>query len=67
MNQEIAAILSNALLTPEEVGVVLRCNRNTLYNLIHAKEIPSVKFGAKYRVPAAWLKSVLGLTTEVAA
>jgi excisionase family DNA binding protein len=61
MSEEIAAILSNALLTPMEVGRVLRCNRNSLYKLIKSQEIPSMRFGDSIRVPASWLRAKLQL------
>jgi excisionase family DNA binding protein len=43
---------SNAkFLTVAEVAQVMRVSKMTVYRLVHAGEMPAVRFGRSYRVP----------------
>ncbi len=43
--------------TTWEVASILRWDRQTVRTAIRLGEIPSVKAGAHYRVPVAWLRA----------
>jgi excisionase family DNA binding protein len=43
------------LLTPEEAARALRLGRTTIYALMRANELPSVRVGAARRIPRAAL------------
>lgn len=38
-------------LTVAEVAVAMRVSKMTVYRLVHAGELPAVRFGRSYRVP----------------
>ncbi|MFJ6418633.1 helix-turn-helix domain-containing protein [Paeniglutamicibacter sp. NPDC091659] len=38
-------------LTVSEVAVSMRVSKMTVYRLVHAGELPAVRFGRSYRVP----------------
>ena len=40
-----------SFLTPEEVGEIFRLGRTTVYALLKARKIPSVRFGRQVRIP----------------
>ena len=39
------------ILTPDDVKKILNIGRNKVYELLADKTIPSLRFGAKYRIP----------------
>jgi excisionase family DNA binding protein len=43
------------LATPEQAQAFLQISRNTTYEVIHSREIPSVRFGRLIRIPKAAL------------
>ncbi|WEO77698.1 helix-turn-helix domain-containing protein [Cryobacterium sp. SO2] len=46
-------------LTVAEVALLMRVSRMTVYRLVHAGELPAVRFGRSFRVPeAAVLKAI---------
>lgn len=46
-------------LTVAEVAALMRVSRMTVYRLVHAGELPAVRFGRSFRVPeAAVLKAI---------
>lgn len=47
-------------LTVAEVALAMRVSKMTVYRLVHAGELPAVRFGRSYRVPAAAVKEYLG-------
>ena len=47
-------------LSVDEVARVLRMNRNTIYLAVQRGQIPSIRFGRKIRIPAAWLELEAG-------
>ncbi|MGI6878696.1 helix-turn-helix domain-containing protein [Microbacterium sp. gxy059] len=40
-------------LTVAEVADLMRVSKMTVYRLVHAGELPAVRFGRSYRVPAS--------------
>ena len=38
-------------LTVAEVAEIMRVSKMTVYRLVHAGELPAVRFGRSYRVP----------------
>ena len=40
-------------LTVAEVALVMRVSRMTVYRLVHAGQLPAVRFGRSFRVPEA--------------
>jgi len=38
-------------LTVAEVAQIMRVSKMTVYRLVHAGELPAVRFGRSYRVP----------------
>lgn len=47
--------------TTTECAAVLRYDVRTLRKAIEAGEVPAVKAGSTYRIPAAWLRQQAGL------
>ena len=46
-------------LTVAEVAAVMRVSRMTVYRLVHAGELPAIRFGRSFRVPeSAVLKAI---------
>ena len=39
-------------LTVQEVAELMRVSKMTIYRMVHAGELPAVRFGRSYRVPA---------------
>lgn len=46
-------------LTVAEVADVMRVSKMTVYRLVHAGELPAVRFGRSYRVPQSAVKAYL--------
>lgn len=46
-------------LTVAEVAELMRVSKMTVYRLIHAGELPAVRFGRSYRVPEAAVTEAL--------
>ena len=57
-------------LTVAEVAAVMRVSKMTVYRLVHAGELPAVRFGRSYRVPeqavTEALSRPLGLSGPIA-
>lgn len=55
-------------LTVQEVAGLMRVSTMTVYRMVHAGEMPAVRFGRSYRVPQnaveAYLKSAVVEQTE---
>lgn len=51
-----------AFLSCVEVARILRVHRQTVYRAIEAGEIPAVRVGKAFRIPASWLHTA-GLKT----
>lgn len=46
-------------MTVTEVAEMMRVSRMTVYRMIHAGELPAVRFGRSYRVPEAAVEQIL--------
>lgn len=46
-------------LTVAEVALAMRVSNMTVYRLVHAGELPAVRFGRSYRVPARAVEEYL--------
>lgn len=52
--------------TVTEVAEMMRLSRMTVYRMIHAGELPAVRFGRSYRVPESAVEQILQTgTTDV--
>jgi len=49
---DVARIDSSNLLTVAEVATRMRVSKMTVYRMIHAGEMPALRFGRSFRVPA---------------
>ena len=54
------------VLTPQEVANRLQMARSTIYRLIQRREIPAVRVGGQYRIPADALERRLAVPDESA-
>jgi excisionase family DNA binding protein len=53
-------------MTVTEVAEMMRVSRMTVYRMIHAGELPAVRFGRSYRVPESAVEEILQTgTTDV--
>ncbi|MBD7956084.1 helix-turn-helix domain-containing protein [Microbacterium sp. Sa4CUA7] len=46
-------------LTVAEVADLMRVSKMTVYRLVHAGELPAVRFGRSYRVPESAVRDAL--------
>ncbi|NHI16350.1 helix-turn-helix domain-containing protein [Microbacterium excoecariae] len=46
-------------LTVAEVADIMRVSKMTVYRLVHAGELPAVRFGRSYRVPESAVTEML--------
>lgn len=46
-------------LTVQEVASLIRVSNMTVYRMVHAGELPAVRFGRSYRVPQNAVESLL--------
>nr|WP_208392171.1 helix-turn-helix domain-containing protein [Auritidibacter ignavus] len=46
-------------MTVTEVAEMMRVSRMTVYRMIHAGELPAVRFGRSYRVPENAVEQIL--------
>ena len=46
-------------LTVAEVALAMRVSKMTVYRLVHGGDLPAVRFGRSYRVPAQAVKEYL--------
>ena len=59
--EECERILSQPTTTIPKAGAVLGMARNASYDAARRGEIPTLKFGCRYRVSTARLRQMLGL------
>ncbi len=52
-----------AFLTVAEVADAMRVSRMTVYRLVHSGEMPAIRVGKSYRVPASALEQYLEQAT----
>jgi excisionase family DNA binding protein len=48
-------------LTVQEVADMMRVSTMTVYRLVHAGELPAVRFGRSYRIPESAVAGVVGI------
>lgn len=53
--------------TVAEVAELTRVSRMTVYRMVHAGELPAVRFGSSYRVPKTAIDVMLGVEDDDAA
>ena len=53
--------------TVAEVAELTRVSRMTVYRMVHAGELPAVRFGSSYRVPKTAIDAMLGEEDDDAA
>lgn len=46
-------------LTVAEVAELMRVSKMTVYRLVHAGELPAIRFGRSYRVPESAVAEVM--------
>lgn len=51
-------------LTVSEVAELMRVSRMTVYRMIHAGELPAVRFGRSFRVPESAVSQAIETATE---
>ena len=56
----MAESFANATVT--EVADMMRVSRMTVYRMIHAGELPAVRFGRSYRVPQEAVQAIVSDT-----
>lgn len=59
--------LSNVrFLTVQEVADMMRVSNMTVYRLVHAGELPAIRFGRSYRIPESAVAGVIGISDSEA-
>ncbi len=59
----MAESFANAkFMTVTEVADMMRVSRMTVYRMIHAGELPAVRFGRSYRVPQEAVQAIVSDT-----
>ncbi|HHW50100.1 MAG TPA: helix-turn-helix domain-containing protein [Pseudoclavibacter sp.] len=56
MTQDVREV---KFLTVAEVADMLRVSRMTVYRMVHAGELPAIRFGRSFRVPESALAQVI--------
>lgn len=46
-------------LTVAEVAAMMRVSRMTVYRMVHAGDLPAIRFGKSFRVPESAVEAVL--------
>lgn len=65
---DAGSLADTRFMTVHEVAEMMRVSRMTVYRMIHAGDLPAVRFGRSYRVPESAVEQVLQVgTTEVRA
>ena len=58
-NDNMAELPDVRFLTVAEVAEIMRVSKMTVYRLVHAGELPAVRFGRSYRVPESAVTAAL--------
>jgi len=53
------SLADTRFMTVTEVAEMMRVSRMTVYRMIHAGEVPAVRFGRSYRVPESAVQQIL--------
>jgi excisionase family DNA binding protein len=54
-------------LTVAEVAEMMRVSRMTVYRMVHAGELPAIRFGRSFRVPESAVAHVVSMPVVVVA
>jgi excisionase family DNA binding protein len=57
----MSAVPDVRFLTVAEVAELMRVSKMTVYRLVHAGELPAIRFGRSYRVPESAVAAALQL------
>jgi excisionase family DNA binding protein len=52
--------MAERFLTVTEVAAIMRVSKMTVYRLLHSGELPGLRVGRSFRVPAQALEAYLG-------
>jgi excisionase family DNA binding protein len=52
------------LLTVTEVAAMLRVSKMTIYRMVHAGQLPSLRVGQSYRIPAEAAANLFGVPEQ---
>jgi excisionase family DNA binding protein len=52
------------LLTVTEVAAMLRVSKMTIYRMVHAGRLPSLRVGQSYRIPAEAAAKLFGVSIQ---
>ena len=55
----MADFSSVRFLTVAEVAAMMRVSRMTVYRMVHAGDLPAIRFGKSFRVPESAVEAVL--------
>ena len=61
-NSSSGDISEAKFLTVAEVAAMMRVSKMTVYRMVHAGELPAVRFGRSYRVPQNAVEAILKST-----
>lgn len=65
--QERSKLLDKQTLTPAEYMHLFRLSKNTVYSALKRGDVPSVRIGQQFRIPAEYVRQALGLVERIAA
>ena len=51
-----------SFLTVQEVADLMRVSTMTVYRMVHAGEIPAIRFGRSFRIPANAVRQIVATT-----
>ena len=61
MSAMIAIPDDRLFVTAPETAEVLRCDHRTVLRMLEAGQIPGIRTGRVWRIPAAWLRAQAGI------
>ena len=63
----MAQLSAVRFLTVAEVADLMRVSRMTVYRMVHAGELPAIRFGRSFRVPETAVEAALANTVAESA
>lgn len=60
----MAGLADVRFLTIAEVAELMRVSRMTVYRLVHAGELPAIRFGRSYRIPESAVADAIRLQVD---
>ncbi|MDA9913239.1 helix-turn-helix domain-containing protein [Candidatus Nanopelagicales bacterium] len=52
---------NRSVVTPDETGVLLDTSTRVIYQMVHRHELPVIRVGSNFKIPAAHIRRLLGL------